>query len=123
VSCRHNPPDAFVPKQELAVAVKIAQGTEPVTARLHYRHVNQAERYVTAELQQLGDEYRTAIPAAYTDSPYPIQYYFELRQGPQKAWLYPGFNPELTNQPYFVVGTTQQQGRTTVSSHPESPRR
>jgi hypothetical protein len=123
VRCLHNPPNAFVPKQELSVAVKIAQGTEPVIARLHYRHVNQAERYMTAELQQQGDEYRIAIPAAYTDSPYPIQYYFEFRQGPQKSWLYPGFNPELTNQPYFVVRATQQQDRTTVSPHPESPRK
>src|ERR1700682_5769264 len=39
----------------------------------------------------------------YTDSQYPLQYYFELRQGPESAWLYPGFADNLTGQPYFVV--------------------
>jgi hypothetical protein len=47
--------------------------------------------------------YRASIPAAYTDSPYPLQYYFELRTGPGTAWLYPGLGTNLAAQPYFVV--------------------
>ena len=39
----------------------------------------------------------------YTDSPYPLQYYFELRDARGHAWLYPGFRADLCNQPYFVV--------------------
>ena len=47
---------------------------------------------------------RATIPAAYADSDYPLQYYFELREGDKgQAWLYPGFNATLTNQPYFVI--------------------
>ena len=67
------------------------------------RHVNQAERYQMTELDRQGGEYRAVIPASYTDSAFPLQYYFELRRGPTTAWLFPGFTPDLMNQPYFVV--------------------
>jgi hypothetical protein len=30
-------------------------------------------------------------------------YYFECKDAPDKVWLYPGFGPELANQPYFAV--------------------
>jgi hypothetical protein len=43
--------------------------------------------------------YRAVIPAAYTQSPFPLQYYFEL----DSSAVYPGFNETLSNQPYFVV--------------------
>ena len=32
-----------------------------------------------------------------------LEYYFELRRDPDQAWLYPGFNATLSNQPYFLV--------------------
>lgn len=32
-----------------------------------------------------------------------LQYYFELKASPKKAWLYPGFNQDRTNQPYLVL--------------------
>jgi hypothetical protein len=47
--------------------------------------------------------YRAVIPASYTESPYPLQYYFELQESADKATLYPGFAADLANQPYFVV--------------------
>ncbi len=52
---------------------------------------------------QQGSVYRATIPGDYTDSNYPLQYYFEFKQGTDKTWLYPGFNSDLTNQPYFVM--------------------
>jgi hypothetical protein len=70
---------------------------------LYYRHVNHAERYETVEMQLKGKNYQATIPADYTNSQYPLQYYFEVREKPDKAWLYPGFTAELTNQPYYVV--------------------
>jgi hypothetical protein len=45
------------------------------------------------------------IPAAYTSGPYPLQYYFELRQK-DTASLYPGLAPDLANQPYLVARAT-----------------
>jgi hypothetical protein len=74
-----------------------------VLARLYYRRVTQAERYESTEMQLRDGHYRATIPADYTDSHYPLEYYFELKQGPDSAWLYPGFGVDLTNQPYFVV--------------------
>ena len=58
---------------------------------------------MSADMDLKDGRYRATIPAGYTDSPYPLEYYFELKQGSESAWLYPGFTPELTNQPYFVV--------------------
>jgi hypothetical protein len=46
--------------------------------------------------------YRGAIPASYTESPYPLQYYFELRDA-NGATLYPALSAGLSNQPYFVL--------------------
>ena len=71
--------------------------------RLYYRHVTQAERWLSMEMEGADRRYRAAIPAGYTASPYPLQYYFECKDGPEKAWLYPGFAADLANQPYFVV--------------------
>jgi hypothetical protein len=65
--------------------------------------VNQAERFASVEMDARGNLYRASIAADYTDSPYPLQYYFEFKEGPEKAWLYPGFASDLANQPYFVV--------------------
>ena len=32
-----------------------------------------------------------------------VEYYFQLKKDRGDAWLYPGFNADLANQPYFVV--------------------
>ena len=62
-----------------------------------------AERYQAVEMEAAGNRYRAVIAATYTDSPYPLQYYFEIGQAPDSATLHPGFGANLTNQPYFVV--------------------
>jgi len=98
--CRHTPPASFRPSQPVELAVAAESGVKLTGIRLWYRHINQGERWQSAEMEP---GYRVAIPAAYTDSPYPLQYYFELRERADKAWLYPGFGPELANQPYFVL--------------------
>jgi len=53
-------------------------------------------------MQNEGRTYRAAIPAAYTQSPFALEYYFHLAQG-GSAGLLPGFNEVFANQPYFVV--------------------
>ena len=72
-------------------------------ARLRYRHVNQAEEYRAAEMSADGSRFRSQIPGDYTDSRYPLLYFFEVRDGRGRAWLYPGLEADLSNQPYFVV--------------------
>ena len=43
--------------------------------------------------------FRAQIPAEYTRSPFPMQYYFVL----EGTGMYPGLGPNLSGQPYFVV--------------------
>jgi hypothetical protein len=105
--CRHSVPAAFVPGQPLDLALAPVEPPSVSVVRLHYRHVNQAERYVSVEMRERNGTYAATIPAAYTKSPFPLQYYFELREA-DRATLFPGFNRELTNQPYFVVRQGKQ---------------
>ncbi len=97
----HAPPGSF--KRGEAVHVELAAGGRVEAAWLHYRRVNQAEIWRSAEMAGSAGQWSAAIPAAYTDSAYPLQYYFELREGPGAAWLHPGLGASLMKQPYYVV--------------------
>jgi hypothetical protein len=97
---RHRAPDSFRRQQPLALELA---SPELASARLYYRHVNQAERWQSAVMDRKATAYVAAIPGAYTDSPYPLQYYFELKSAPDRAWLYPGFPPDLAGPPYYIV--------------------
>lgn len=102
VACRHAAPARFQPGQRLSI--ELFPERKVTSARLLYRHVNQAERYESADMAAEQNRYLATIPGAYTLSPYPLQYYFELRKGPEQAWLYPGFDWDAGDyQPYFVV--------------------
>ena len=102
LACRHLPPTHFVPGTPIQVTLAVPNDIHLVGVRLHYRHVNQAEDYQVMELERHASEYRASIPATYTSSSYPLQYFFELRQE-SGAQLYPGFAADRANQPYFVV--------------------
>jgi hypothetical protein len=100
----HTPPPKFTPGQALTIELAVdAAINAPV---LLYRHVNQAERFhvtrMTRVISSAAQRYRASIPAAYTDSVYPLEYYFEVVQR-DSVQLYPGFSKDLTSQPYFVV--------------------
>ncbi|HYM10876.1 MAG TPA: hypothetical protein VEU62_09085, partial [Bryobacterales bacterium] len=102
----HAPAAHFRPGQPLEIELSLEKdsaGPHPLSVHLHYRQVNQAERYRVAEMEPRDNRYRAAIPGDYTESPYPLEYFFELKDGSGAAWLYPGFEPDLSNQPYFVV--------------------
>jgi hypothetical protein len=106
LACQHQPAAKFHPGQSLDIELSVEKVSRPVSVRLYYRRVTQAERYESTEMQLRDGRHRATIPANYTDSPYPLEYYFELKQGPDTAWLYPGFTVDLKNQPYFVVRRT-----------------
>lgn len=74
-----------------------------IAVTLFYRHVNQAERYQSVSMEARNGGYRAKIPPEYTNTDYPLQYYFEVRESAERAWIYPGLSPVLTGQPYFVV--------------------
>jgi len=100
---RHHSPERFVPNEPLSLTAVLDHSAQLLSARLLYRHVNQAEEYQAVDLVESGGEHRAVIPAAYTASPYPLQYFFELIYEQGRARRYPGFSSELDNQPYFVV--------------------
>ncbi|MDE3199617.1 MAG: hypothetical protein KGN79_01750, partial [Acidobacteriota bacterium] len=97
----HNGPGRFAPGKALALTLDVKG--EPVdSVRLRYRHVNQAERWNAADTHMDGERFMAEIPAEYTQSEYALEYYFELERG-GRAWMYPGFDETLSNQPYFAV--------------------
>jgi hypothetical protein len=104
VSCDHKPVQRY--RRGQAISLELALERQPASVQLYYRHVNQAERFSKAEMNSEGQRFRAAIPASYTDSAYPLEYYFEIAENGGKAWLYPGFSKQLTNQPYFVIRQT-----------------
>ncbi len=101
--CQHLPPAKFRPGRPIPVEIAMEAGHRLASAVLHYRHVDQSDAYRTAEMTAEGGRWRAEIPGEYTDSPYPMLYYFELRDPRGRAWIYPGLNADLANQPYFVV--------------------
>lgn len=110
IAVEHTPPQTFYPGSDLALtvypgselALAIATPESVTDAILWYRHVNHGERWLSVPMKQASTSYSAAIPAAYTDSPYPLQYYFELHTA-TAATLHPAFNPTLSNQPYYAV--------------------
>ena len=99
--CRHMPAKTFRPGEPLELALSFPrEGSR--TVLLHYRHVNQAESWRNAEMQWRDRAYRATIDKDYTRSLYPLQYYFEIKEDKAKT-IYPGFAPDLSNSPYFVV--------------------
>ncbi len=106
IAWTHTPPAAFEPGVVLALAISVPQQVlEPIMTAvfLRYRHVNQAERWQRTEMQENGTVFGAEIPAEYTQSPYALEYCFELRAKNGVAWLAPGFNAALSSQPYYTV--------------------
>jgi hypothetical protein len=76
--------------------------TEADTAehRLHYRHVNQGERWQSVTMAAEGAFVTADIPSEYTDSRFHLQYYISSA-GPDGCALRPGFSPGVSNCPYI----------------------
>jgi hypothetical protein len=112
--CTHTPPrqsqrNAGV---DLALDLQITGRRAMTAVWCYYRHVNQAERFERVRMTVRGQAgtvqaqagaFHAIIPAAYIDSPYPLQYYFVLHESASTAHLYPGLGPDLMHQPYFVL--------------------
>ena len=100
----HTPSASFRPGQPVALTLAPASGpTPPKEATLHYRHANQAELWQSAPMARDGSGFRVTISAEYANSPYHLTYYFELNHGAEVPALFPGFAPDLANQPYYLL--------------------
>ena len=101
---RHTPPPAFRRGEKVRLDLTVhGRPSATVSVRLHYRRMNQSEPHVVVDVPGEAGRFRATIPGTYSDSPYPIQYWFELRDGAGRSWLWPGFNNEVSNQPYVIV--------------------
>jgi hypothetical protein len=96
----HLPPPSFQRGQPLTIT---AHAPKLAGMRLCYRQVNQAELWQKVEMQQTEKDFRADIPAVYTDSPFPLQYHFQIHDSDMVVRLYPGLQPGWRGQPYFVV--------------------
>jgi hypothetical protein len=100
-SVKHTSSEGYIPGK--AITIELSLDIKPSNVLIYYRHVNHAGRFVSSEMKLTGEFYQALIPSDYTRSDYPIQYYFEFKDSSGKAWLYPGFNEKLDNQPYYVL--------------------
>jgi hypothetical protein len=106
IAAKHTPPFSFHLGQPLVVRLTPAPGplhAQLLSVRLVYRHVNQAEEFRAAEMSVQAGAFEGVIPADYADSPFPLQYYFEIRDGKGRAGMHPGLGPDLNRQPYYVM--------------------
>jgi hypothetical protein len=104
VPCSHAPPTSYSPGKPLSLSLRdVPAQDQPSSVKLCYRHVDQAERWRSVEMESTGNEFSGAIPGDYTGSVYAFQYYFELHRREDSAWFYPAFNRSLSNQPYYAV--------------------
>ena len=101
VEGRHVPPARFTPGE--ALPVSLAAVKDHASVRLHYRHVNQAERWQATPMRSAGRVWEAVVPADYTQGAYPLQYYFEVTDTPGSIGLHPGLGEGRTRQPYYVV--------------------
>ena len=99
----HTPPSSFAPGEKLSLAVAPRGGTEPDQVILHYRHVDQAERWLKMEMESTESGFTGVIPAEYTQTVFALEYYFELRASNGATWIDPALNATLSNQPYYAV--------------------
>jgi hypothetical protein len=53
-------------------------------------------------MQKARNVHSASVAGSYTNSPYPLQYYFELHTV-NAATLHPPFNPTFSNQPYYAI--------------------
>jgi hypothetical protein len=103
----HVTPAAFQKGQPLTLSFRIPRAAD-LTVRVHYRPVDQSASWLVAPTVVDGDRFSLDLPADFTDSPYSIQYFLEVRSDAGTG-LYPRLDPvRLANQPYFVVHADAQ---------------
>lgn len=99
----HHPPPASFRRGAPVTIQATIPGAAPATIDLCYRRVNQIDPWRTLTMRLQNDRWQVAIPAELTDTPSPLQYYFELRDARGHIARHPGLGADLCGQPYFVV--------------------
>jgi len=101
----HKPPKKFIYNQKILLNCTI-KSKKNILGFLHFRHVNQSIKWEKIKLIRNSINLSAIIPAAYTKTLFPLQYYFEIRNK-EKSLFSPGFNMNLSNQPYYIIRQIQ----------------
>ncbi|HKE21050.1 MAG TPA: hypothetical protein VKB88_01605 [Bryobacteraceae bacterium] len=109
LNTHHTPAAHFEPGKPLEVSVAFNSNGPARKVNLMYRQADQSQRWHSVAMQAHDNEFRATIPADYTQSPYPLQYYFEVHT-PGGSTIFPGFSPDLSNQPYILVRSERGRG-------------
>jgi len=98
---RHAMPPSYTAGADIPLVFSPETAAE--SAVLWYRTVNQSQRWQSVALTKSAAGWRGTIPAAATTAPYALQYYVVFRNSAGHAMMYPGFSPDFTTMPYFVL--------------------
>jgi hypothetical protein len=101
VAAQHAPVPYFDRGRPIEITLSM-EHSDTRKVRLAYRHADQSKPWQSMETRWQSGRYHGVIPAEYTDSPFPLLYYFEIDEAAGSA-VYPGFDKDLSNQPYFLV--------------------
>jgi hypothetical protein len=104
VAVSHRPPSSFRRGEPVPLSLDpVASSDEIAAVHLRYRPLDQSKRYEEVRMARDRDRFVATIPGSDSDCPYALQYFFVLRDAGGDAWLYPGLDADLSNQPYFVI--------------------
>ncbi|WP_127144557.1 hypothetical protein [Pelagibacterium montanilacus] len=92
-------PSTFRAGEDVVVKVR---GEASAARVLHYRHVNQAERWQSVAMTWEAGRFSAVIPGAYTDSRFPLQC-FVSGQSAGRTVLSPGLDANFSNEPYYTL--------------------
>jgi hypothetical protein len=99
--CRHTPVQLFQPGESIKIDISLTD-EDAAEVTLYYRRVNQAVNWQRTNMVRKGDRYQAEIPGKYTQTRYPMEYYFAIDTGEGIA-LFPGLEKNLMNMPYYLV--------------------
>jgi hypothetical protein len=93
-------PERYEEGRAVSVTVTGARGLQ---AMLRYRPVDQSATWQEIRMRSVGGELLSEIPAEFTRSGFPLQFYIVVGDGTEWDML-PGLEtPTLSNQPYYML--------------------
>ncbi|MFI5690219.1 hypothetical protein ACIA58_00145 [Kribbella sp. NPDC051586] len=105
----HPVPASFERGKPVTLSLE-AVALDVIGATLHYRHVDQSKPWQQVPMELSGRTLSGTIDGGYTDSAYPLMYFFSVRHRDGGQALYPGLDADLSNQPYVVLGSATVTG-------------
>jgi len=101
IKTKHFCPKKFILGNRIILSCKINK-KKITKGFLHYRKVNQLEKWHKQQINLKNNNFIGIIPSGYTNTNYPLQYYFEFNDK-NISFFAPGFNNSLSNQPYYTL--------------------